>query len=253
MQLNLIEIWHGMGWPVRAVVIVLTAQALACITVATDRLGLLVVANRRAKKFSKRVAPLVHAHDYAGVLAVARETAGLHLARFVEAALGFFESRRRAGDGDARAIELTRRSVDRRAETLTDELNRGMNILASTGSTAPFVGLLGTVLGIINAFKLISANGSGGIGTIGAAIGESLIVTGYGLVVAIPTVLLYNALTHRIDGYEANLLRTLGELLDRLEMGEWDAKAPSSSVRAPKADSERAKDTRTASARTHAA
>ncbi|MCA9583485.1 MAG: MotA/TolQ/ExbB proton channel family protein, partial [Myxococcales bacterium] len=106
-------------------------------------------------------------------------------------------------------------------ETLSESLNKGMNIIASTGSTAPFVGLLGTVLGIINAFKLISADGSGGIGTIGAAIGESLIVTGYGLVVAIPSVLLFNTLSLRLDRYEGEVLRTVHELMDRLELGEW--------------------------------
>jgi biopolymer transport protein ExbB/TolQ len=92
-----------------------------------------------------------------------------------------------------------------------------MNVLASTGSTAPFVGLLGTVLGIINAFKLIAANGSGGIGTIGAAIGEALVVTGYGLVVAIPSVLVFNWLSGRITNYESGLLNSGGELIDRLE------------------------------------
>lgn len=96
-------------------------------------------------------------------------------------------------------------------------MNRGMNVLASTGSTAPFVGLLGTVLGIINAFKMISATGSGGIGTIGAAIAEALIVTGYGLVVAIPSVLIFNGLSSRIASYEAGLLNAGSELIDQME------------------------------------
>jgi biopolymer transport protein ExbB/TolQ len=94
-----------------------------------------------------------------------------------------------------------------------------MNVLASTGSTAPFVGLLGTVLGIIHAFKMIAQNGSGGIGTIGAAIGEALIVTGYGLCVAIPSVLIFNWLSGRIADYEAGLINAGSELVDRLETG----------------------------------
>jgi biopolymer transport protein ExbB/TolQ len=92
-----------------------------------------------------------------------------------------------------------------------------MNILASTGSTAPFVGLLGTVLGILNAFKMIAATGSGGIGTIGGAIGEALYVTGYGLTVAIPSVLVFNFLSTKIATYEAGLLNAGSELIDRLE------------------------------------
>src|SRR6185295_17519378 len=112
----------------------------------------------------------------------------------------------RKGHNRERAAELTRRALERKAEPLGRELNRGLNVLASTGSTAPFVGLLGTVLGIIHAFKLIAASGSGGIGTIGSAIGEALIVTGYGLIVAIPVVLLFNLLSSRIAVYEAGLL-----------------------------------------------
>jgi biopolymer transport protein ExbB/TolQ len=75
------------------------------------------------------------------------------------------------------------------------------------------------VLGIINAFKLIAANGSGGIGTIGAAIGEALVVTGYGLVVAIPSVLVFNWLSGRIADYESGMLNAGSELIDRLETG----------------------------------
>jgi biopolymer transport protein ExbB/TolQ len=78
---------------------------------------------------------------------------------------------------------------------------------------------LGTVLGIINAFRLIAANGSGGIGTIGAAIGEALVVTGYGLIVAIPSVLIFNWLSSKIANYEAMLLNAGSELVDRLEIG----------------------------------
>ena len=94
-----------------------------------------------------------------------------------------------------------------------------MNTLASTGSTAPFVGLLGTVLGILNAFKLIASEGSGGMSTIGAAIGEALIVTGYGLLVAIPSVLFFNWLSGRLDRYEASLLNAGSELVDHFEAG----------------------------------
>src|SRR5579872_4158130 len=93
-----------------------------------------------------------------------------------------------------------------------------MNVLASTGSTAPFVGLLGTVLGIINAFKLIALTGSGGLGSIGSAISEALVVTAYGLVVAIPSVLLFNLLSSRIAAYEAGLLNAGSELLDHVEV-----------------------------------
>jgi biopolymer transport protein ExbB/TolQ len=141
-----------------------------------------------------------------------------HLSGYLEVGLRTFLSRYNAGDDVQRAAELTRRALERKGDAVSRDLNRGMNILASTGSTAPFVGLLGTVLGIINAFKMIAATGSGGIGTIGAAIGEALVVTGYGLMVAIPSVLVFNWLSGRIANYEAGLLNSGSELVDRLEI-----------------------------------
>jgi biopolymer transport protein ExbB/TolQ len=91
---------------------------------------------------------------------------------------------------------------------------------------------------------LIAANGSGGIGTIGSAIGEALVVTGYGLVVAIPSVLVFNWLSNRIANYESGLLNAGGELIDRLET--TDIALPAHSVLA--SSGERRADRRSAPA-----
>ena len=90
---------------------------------------------------------------------------------------------------------------------------------ATTGSTAPFVGLLGTVFGILGAFKVIGQDGGGGLSTIGPLIGEALYVTGYGLMVAIPSVMLFNWLSGLISKYEAGLANAGSELVDQLEAG----------------------------------
>ncbi|MFW6087577.1 MAG: MotA/TolQ/ExbB proton channel family protein [Myxococcota bacterium] len=217
MELNLVEIWQGMGTPVRAVVAVLTLQAVACIAVTVDRLILLLSSRRRSRKFAAEAAPRMEEQDYDGFLEVASRFTRNHLASFLAAGLRTFLESREAGNRSEKAAELARRSLERKGETVSTELHKGMNVLASTGSTAPFVGLLGTVLGIINAFKLIASSGSGGIGTIGSAIGEALIVTGYGLVVAIPAVLLFNWLSGLISRYEAGLVNAGSELVDRLE------------------------------------
>lgn len=217
MELNLVEIWQGMGTPVRAVVAVLTLQVVACIAVTVDRLILLLSSRRRSRKFAAEAAPRMEDQDYDGFLKVASRFTGSHLAGFLATGLRTFLESRESGNRSEKAAELARRSLERKGETVSAELHKGMNVLASTGSTAPFVGLLGTVLGIINAFKLIASTGSGGIGTIGAAIGEALIVTGYGLVVAIPAVLLFNWLSGLLSRYEAGLVNAGSELVDRLE------------------------------------
>jgi biopolymer transport protein ExbB len=105
----------------------------------------------------------------------------------------------------------------RRAEQVSADLRRGMNVLASVGSVAPFVGLFGTVIGIINAFHGIAATGSGGLAAVSAGIAEALIVTAIGLGVAIPCVLLFNSISGRIDRFELALSSAGGEFADWLD------------------------------------
>jgi len=90
-------------------------------------------------------------------------------------------------------------------------------VLASVGSVAPFVGLLGTVLGIISAFQGIAATGSGGLSSVSAGIAEALIETALGLSVAIPAVLAFNYLSTSIARDELTLTNAAGELVDRIE------------------------------------
>lgn len=219
MEMNLIEIWSGMSSLVRTVVIVLTLQALGCIYVVIDRLILLLTVYRQGRKFAKQAGPLMAKGDYPGALEVAKQHRDAHLAMFIITGVETFLDQRQRGADDSKAAYLTDRALERQSEILGTSLHKGMNILASTGSTAPFVGLLGTVLGILNAFKLVSQQGSGGMGTIGVAIAEALIVTGYGLMVAIPAVLLFNWLSARLTHYESGLSRARSELVDRLEGG----------------------------------
>lgn len=220
MELNLIELWSGMSNLVRLVVIVLTAQALGCIYVVIDRLILLFMAYRQGRKFARSAGPVLARGDYAGAVKIAREHPESHLATFIVTGVQTFVEQRRRHSDESKAAYLADRALEREAEQLSASLNRGMNILASTGSTAPFIGLLGTVLGILNAFKLVGQQGSGGMGTIGVAIAEALIVTGYGLMVAIPSVLLFNWLNARLASYEQGLGRARAELVDRLEGGQ---------------------------------
>jgi biopolymer transport protein ExbB len=116
-------------------------------------------------------------------------------------------------------------------EALGSDLRRGLSVLASVGSVAPFVGLLGTVIGIIGAFQGIAATGSGGLGAVSAGIAEALIETAFGLMVAIPAVLLFNWLTTRINAIDLVLARSAGELLDEIE-NRHDGRASSAGRKA---------------------
>lgn len=220
MDINLVELWGQMGLPVRGVVLVLTAQAVFSLAVAVDRLFMLFRSGRASRSFAEAAAPLVEEGQWTALRDRAKAAAAAHLPAMLHAGAATFLAARERGESTERAAEHARRALERRSATLSDDLNKGMNVLASTGSTAPFVGLLGTVLGIIHAFHQIAAEGSGGIGTIGGSIGEALIVTGYGLVIAIPTVLVFNMLSSRIARFELGLSNSAGELLDRMEASD---------------------------------
>jgi len=139
------------------------------------------------------------------------------LARLVGGAVRRYVRAESEPDGNLSAVELARREVGRRREAISMDLRRGMSVLATVGSIAPFVGLLGTVVGIITAFQSIAATGSGGLGAVSAGIAEALIETALGLSVAIPAVLCFNWLTGKISVVEAALDRSAGELLDEME------------------------------------
>ncbi len=219
MEINLIEIWGKMGLPVRLVAFLLTGQAIGCVAVVFDRMLLLRLSSIKARLFAQQIAPLLGAREYEQVLALATDPHANHFMDYIRTGLKAFVDQRANGGTIPDAVELARRALARKGDMISRDLNKGLNVIASTGSTAPFVGLLGTVLGIINAFRMISVTGSGGIGAIGSALGEALVVTGYGLVVAIPSVLIFNYLTSRIASYESGLFNAGGELIDSLEFG----------------------------------
>lgn len=219
MNFDPIHMYLEMPLPVKGVVLVLLIQAVLSIAVVVDRLVLLVRSTRRSRAFAAEVTPLLDAGDFEGALSVASEAHGSHLASYMYTGIRTYLDRRLEGKSIDKSAHLTERALERHGEQVSASLNRGMNILASTGSTAPFVGLLGTVLGILFAFRMIAETGSGGIATIGGSIGEALVVTGLGLAVAIPVVLVFNSLSNRIGLFEAGLANAAGELVDRLESG----------------------------------
>lgn len=90
--------------------------------------------------------------------------------------------------------EWINNSLQRSLDSIINRLQSGLAVLATVGSTAPFVGLLGTVWGILNALLTISREGQATIDKISGPVGESLIMTAIGLAVAIPAVMFYNAL-----------------------------------------------------------
>jgi biopolymer transport protein ExbB/TolQ len=175
MELDLAHMWAQMNPIVKTVVVVLTVQGLWAVTVTIDRLLMLFMSKRRSKKFAAEVAAPMQKGDAMGAMKVAEEASkNSHLARFIYKGIKTFEDNLALGMSRDRAAGFTKRELERTGENLSLSLNKGLAVLATNGSTSPFVGLLGTVFGILGAFKVIGQEGGGGLSTIGPLIGHAL-------------------------------------------------------------------------------
>jgi len=217
MQFDLAHIWASMGLVSKLIAFVLVLMSIATIAVVVERMIALARMNAETRAFVKEAQPLLDAWDTEELLRVSDRYRLSALARLVSSAMRRFLRAENEGSGNLTPVELARREVERRREALSTDLRRGLSVLASVGSVAPFVGLLGTVVGIITAFQSIATTGSGGLGAVSAGISEALIETALGLSVAIPSVLFFNYLTGKITAVEAALERSAGELLDDME------------------------------------
>jgi biopolymer transport protein ExbB len=191
-------------------------MAMSSMAVFVERLWVLARSRRASRRFAHVASDIIGRRAHEELVPAADAHRGSHLAGLLAAGVKAYVGGVR-NPGQLAPVELARRELERKAETVSQELRRGLSILASTGSVAPFVGLLGTVIGIIAAFQGIAAEGSGGLGAVSAGIAEALVVTALGLVVAIPSVLAFNYLNGRADALLLALDQARGELVDHLE------------------------------------
>jgi biopolymer transport protein ExbB/TolQ len=216
--LNLIEMWEQMGWVAKGVAFVLFFMSMWSFGVAIERIYTFTQARNQSKAYAPQVAK--HLKDGrlkdAIALSSSKNFRYSHLAKVVLAGLQEYQFQQEAGGGLSREdlVDSVRRSIQRATALTQSDLKKGVNSLATIGTTAPFVGLLGTVVGVINAFVGIAATGSGGIGAVSAGIAEALVETALGLVVAIPAVWFYNYLTGRLDYFNVEMDNSSSELVD---------------------------------------
>ncbi|MBP6715269.1 MAG: MotA/TolQ/ExbB proton channel family protein [Acidobacteria bacterium] len=176
----------------------------------------------QARKQSKLYAPQVAKHLKEGrlkdALAVSQSKTYQysHLAKVVLAGLQEYQFQHDAGGALNRddLVDTVRRAIQRATALTSNDLKKGIPALATIGSTAPFVGLLGTVVGVISAFTGIAATGSGGLGAVSAGISEALVETALGLVVAIPAVWIYNYFTTKLEYFNVEMDNSSSELVD---------------------------------------
>ena len=209
-----LSLWRQMGWAARIVVIALFIMSAWSIGVMIDRYLAFSAARKQSRTFAPLVAGALRDGKIDEAIHIAERHKKSHLAKVVTAGLQEYQAHQASAEISGEEIEASKRALDRAEAIVHAELKRGLSGLATIGSTAPFVGLFGTVVGIINAFQGISTQKSTGLGAVAGGISEALVATAIGLFVAIPAVWLFNYFTAKMEAFDVEMDNSSSELLD---------------------------------------
>ena len=225
---SLMGMWQTMNWLARGVVIVLALMSVWSLTIAIERLVRFQRAKRESLQLARGVTPLLKNHKLEEAINYAKDKRfrHSHLARVLTAGLTEFhyETSQQLPD-DFDVVESGKRAIERETLMTTAEMKKGLGNLATISTTAPFIGLFGTVVGIIHAFQGMAISGSGGLGAVSAGIAEALATTAFGLFVAIPAVWLYNYFLNKVDRFQVEMSNSSSQLIDYFIKNEARAKA----------------------------
>ena len=218
MDMDLMHMWNQMGWVAKAIGVILIIMSMISFGVAIERIYTFSQARKQSKLYAPQVAKHLKEGRLKDAIAISQSKnyRYSHLAKVVLAGLQEYQFQQESGANLSREdlVDTVRRAIQRASALTANDLKKGVSSLATIGATAPFVGLLGTVVGIITAFQGIAATGSGGLGAVSAGISEALVETALGLVVAIPAVWFYNYLTGRIEYFNVEMDNSSSELVD---------------------------------------
>jgi len=215
---DIMAMWAQMGYVAKGVAVVLFIMSMWSFGVAIERIFTFTQARNQSKLFAPQVAKHLKEGRLKDAIALSasKNYRYSHLAKVVLAGLQEYQFQQESGATLSREdlMDTVRRSIQRASALTASDLKKGVSALATIGSTAPFVGLLGTVVGVITAFQGIASSGSGGIAGVSQGISEALVETALGLVVAIPAVWFYNYLTGRIEYFNVEMDNSSSELVD---------------------------------------
>ena len=211
---DLRSMWAQMGLTAKAVVVLLALMSMWSFGVMVDRYIAFSQARKQSREFAPAVAGCLKEGKIEEAISVAEQSKRSHLAKVVEAGLQEFRSQGVSSDLSGEQIESSRRALERAEAIVNAELKRGLSGLATIGATAPFVGLFGTTVGIINAFQGMSSEQTAGLSAVAGGISEALVATAFGLFVAVPAVWAYNAFTNRVEAFQIEMTNSSSELID---------------------------------------
>jgi len=208
------SLWSQMGPLAKVIVLILFIMSAYSVGVMIDRVMAYSAARKQSRAFAPAVAGALREGKLDEAIKIADRYKKSHLAKVVVAGLQEFQVHQMSTEIPGEEIEASKRALERSEAIVHAELKRGVATLATIGSTAPFVGLLGTVVGIINAFQGISSQKSTGLGAVAGGISEALVTTAIGLFVAIPAVWMFNFFTNKIESFDVEMGNSSSELID---------------------------------------
>ena len=210
---DILTMWHNMGIPAKLVVLVLFIMSAWSVSIMIDRALMYSAARKQSRIFVQQVAGALKDNKLDEAISIAERNKKSHIAKVVATGLSEFQAAS-AQANDAEVIEAAKRGLERSVAIVHAEMKRGLYGLATIGSTAPFVGLFGTVMGIINAFKGISASKATGLSAVAGGIAEALVTTALGLLVAVPAVWTFNYFTNKVEAFDVEMDNSSMELIN---------------------------------------
>ncbi|HET9426016.1 MAG TPA: MotA/TolQ/ExbB proton channel family protein [Gemmatimonadaceae bacterium] len=219
MDMSLQGMWHAMGWFAKGIVFVMAIMSIYSITIMVSKWWALRQAQRESRKFAPEFSQFLEEDNLTEAIRLAESYKKSHVALVLGGALGEVKPLIADGSITVSDINSAERAVERNMLLEVTNLKRGLAVLATVGATAPFVGLLGTTMGIVNSFVGMSESGSGGLQAIGGGVAEALITTAFGLLVAIPAVWAFNYFSTKIDNLTAEMTYVSKEMIDYLIKG----------------------------------
>ena len=219
MNLSLMGLWTQMGPFAKGIVIVLAVMSIWSLTIMIQKWWSIRAAQAETKRFAPEFSQFLEEDNLTEAIKLAEGYKKSHVARVLGNALSEVKPLIMDGSVTVADINSAERAVEREMLMTIVDLKRGLGVLATVGATAPFVGLLGTTMGIVNAFTGMAASGSGGLASIGGGIAEALVTTAFGLLVAIPAVWAYNYFQTKIDNLTAEMTYVSKEMIDYLIKG----------------------------------
>jgi biopolymer transport protein ExbB/biopolymer transport protein TolQ len=211
---SITEMLKNLGGVALGVVVVLLIMSVYSIAIMVERFLTYRAAKAQSREFAPRVAQALKNDRIEEAIAISDKHRRSHLAMVVNSGLQEFRAHEQSSDISGDEIEASKRALQRAIAIKTAEFRRGLSGLATIGSTAPFVGLFGTVFGIINAFRGMKNAESAGIAAVAGGISEALFTTALGLLVAVPAVWLFNYFTGKVDGFIVEMDNSASELID---------------------------------------